>query len=57
MSAISVQVVEPHVTMVDRWVMLGEIVGFVGGSWSPVNNEVSLFNSVADPIEKRVDGF
>ena len=57
MSAISVQVIEPHVTMVSRWVMLGEIVGFVGGSWSPVHNEVSLFNSVADPIEVHVNGF
>ena len=37
--------------------MLGEIVGFVGGSWIPVNNKVSLFNVFADPIEAHVDGF
>ena len=36
--------------------MLGEIFGFVGGSWIPVNSEVSLFDEVVEPIEAHVDG-
>ena len=37
--------------------MLGEIVGFVGGSWSPVDSEFSLFDAVSDSIEAHVNGF
>ena len=37
--------------------MLGQVVSFVGGAGSPVNDELVLEDSVPDPVEAHVDGF
>jgi hypothetical protein len=42
--------------MMGWWMMLGEVVGLIGFSGFPVENELSLFDSVADPVETYVHG-
>jgi hypothetical protein len=39
------------------WMMLGKIVGLIGFSRLPVDNELDLFDQVADPVETHVHGF
>ena len=44
--------------MMMRWrMMLGEVVGFVETSFLPVDVELSLTDTVADPVVAHVDGF
>jgi hypothetical protein len=43
--------------MMGRRMMLGEVVGLIGFTWLPVDDELALVNSVADPIETHVHGF
>jgi hypothetical protein len=38
-----------------RWMVLGEVVGQVLGTRAPVNEEVTVFDAVADPIKARID--
>ena len=41
-----------------RWtVMLGEVVGQVVASSSPVDDELALADMIFDPVESHVDGF
>ena len=36
--------------------MLGEVVSAIGGSWGPVDMELTLLDSILDPIESHVYG-
>jgi Na+/H+ antiporter NhaA len=36
--------------------MLGKVIGLIGSSWLPVDNELELFDSVADSVEAHVHG-
>jgi hypothetical protein len=47
----------PHEDVVGGWVVLGEVVGEVVCALLPVHGELSLANSVLDPIEAHVHGF
>jgi hypothetical protein len=37
--------------------VLGEVVAMVGTSWFLVDSELSIFDSVFDPVEAHVHGF
>jgi hypothetical protein len=43
--------------MVGWWVMLGEVVGLIGFTWLPVDNELAMVDPVADSVEAHVHGF
>jgi hypothetical protein len=38
-----------------RWMVLGKVVGQVLGTRAPVNEEVTVFDAVADPIKAHID--
>jgi hypothetical protein len=44
-------------TMVLIGVMFGKVVGSVGDTAAPVDNELALADAVADPIKTHVHGF
>ena len=47
-----------HVFVVRSWMVFGDIVGeFVAFSRDPENCELTLFDSVADPVKSHVNGF
>ena len=39
-----------------RWAMFSHIVGFVGDTWAPVDQELALFDAVLDPIKMHANG-
>jgi hypothetical protein len=41
----------------DWWMLLGEIIGIIIRSFSPVDDELSLGDAVTDPVEAHVHGF
>ena len=46
-----------HKTMM-RWrMMLGEVVGHVVDTASPMNDKLALFDSILDPIKAHIHGF
>ena len=51
------QVEGTHALVVSWCMVLAEVVAQVGVSWLPVNSELSLFNTVLEPVESHVDGF
>jgi hypothetical protein len=40
-----------------QWMMLGEVIGQIGFYGFPVDDDLSLVNPVADPVETHVYGF
>ena len=42
--------------MVGCWMVLGEVIGLVQGTFPPVNDELSLTDAVTYPIESHVNG-
>jgi len=46
-----------QVLMMGFWVMLGEIVSFVGGARSPEDVILALANMIANPIKLNANGF
>ena len=51
------QVEGTHALVVSWCMVLAEVVAQVGVSWFPVNSELSLFNTVLEPVESHVNGF
>ena len=45
-----------HMLMMGGRVVLGEIIIQVGGSFFPVDDEISLAGAVAHPVKSHVDG-
>ena len=43
--------------MVLRWVMLCEIISIILTAFSPIHEELTLLDSVSDPVKAHVDGF
>jgi hypothetical protein len=43
--------------MMSQWMMLGEVIGLIGCTWFPVDNDLELFDTLADPLEQHVIGF
>ena len=41
--------------VMSSWVMLGKVISFVCGSWFPEDVEVTLTNSIFNPIETHVN--
>jgi hypothetical protein len=37
--------------------MLCEVIGLIGFSWFPVDNELALVDAVSDPVELHVHSF
>ena len=52
-----VQVGRSHDTVMDRIVVLGEIVTEVSADRFPINEKLTLPGAVLDPIEAHIDGF
>ena len=53
----SVEIAVPHLLVVPRRMMLGEVVGHIDGSFPPDELELALLDSVLDPIETHIDRF
>ena len=51
------QVGRSHNTVMDRKVLLGEVVTEVSASGFPINEKLALPGAVLDPVEAHVDGF
>ena len=43
--------------MVGWWVVLCEIIGFIGGAAFPMHSELALADSISNPIESHVHCF
>ena len=52
-----VQVGRSHNTVMDRKLLLGEVVTEVSASGFPINEKLALPGAVLDPVEAHVDGF
>ena len=52
-----VQVGRAHKAVMDRRVVLGEVVNKVSAAGFPINDKLALPGAVLDPIEVHVDGF
>ena len=37
--------------------VFGEVIGTIGGAWTPKNVELALADPITDPIKTHVDGF
>ena len=37
--------------------MLGEVIGEIVGTFSPMNMDLTLVNSILNPVETHVNGF
>ncbi len=51
-----VQVRWPHGLMVGIWVVLSEVINFVGGTWMPEDVILALANAILNPVEMHVNG-
>ena len=47
----------PHGLVVVWWVVFCVIVPHVVSSWHPIDEELSLLDSILDPIEAHINGF
>ena len=52
-----VEIIVLNLLMMDRWVMLGEVISKVGCSTSPVHMELALINSILEPVKLHVHSF
>ena len=51
-----IQICRPHEAVMSRRVIFCVIVGHIGYTWLPVDEELSAAGTVADPVEAHVDG-
>jgi hypothetical protein len=40
-----------------QWMLLGEVIGLIGSARLPVNNDMKLFDTFANPVQTHVHGF